>query len=308
VTARLLLPWAILVLSTPAAAQTETLRQVLGRYQLPGLPPPAFPDLNRAVTGYAIENAPDLFVIAYFLVGADPRALDDSLRVAAFEGATGTWTRAALDRGVKGSVLAIRHTALQIFLDTHLNPSAGILVVLSRALQPVAELEGWLLRTLPAGVVLYHRNQVHFASTHPVELWTWNAVDGRDRLLYPATPYGAVRRRYLETTRALYARLGEDWFREHNYNMDPEQFGGRLGDTLVTNQAGSDAAFVVRFGEDNGLAADPPPLEVVVTCRGITTTKPVCTEAELTHAQAKHPGWAILQLLNDLMGNPPRPD
>jgi hypothetical protein len=76
---------------------------------------------------------------------------------------------------------------------------------------------------------------------------------------------------------------------------------------LVTNQP-ADAAFVVRFGEDNGLAADSPPLEVVVTCRGITTPRPVCAEAELTDALAKHPGWAILQLLNDLMGSPPRPD
>jgi hypothetical protein len=291
------------MLNAPAAAQTETLGQVLERMRLPAFPPRTFPDLDRRITGYATENAPDLLVIAYFLAAADPRSVDDSLRVAVFERATGAWTRGAVDRGNKGSVLAIHHSARHLFLDTHLTPSAGMVVVLSRALRPVTELQGWLLRILPAGVVLYHGNQVHFAPIHPFALWTWDEATGREALLYPARPYDAVRRRYIDSTRALYARLGDDWFREHNHPMDPEFFGSRLSDTLVTNEAGTDAAFLVRFGEGSGRPADPPPLDVLVTCRGIASPRPRCTELELVQAQAAHPGWGTLPLLNDLVGN-----
>jgi hypothetical protein len=300
-------------LLAPAAApaQTVTLRQALGEwlaeYQLPVLLTRTFPDLDRTITGHAIENAPDLFVIAYYVVGTDPDGPADSLHVAAFERATGSWERAAVPREAKGSVVAIRHTARHILIDTHVNPSAGVLVVLSRALEPVAELDGWLLRVMSAGVVLYHRSQVHFAATHPVELWTWNEETGRHALLYPTPPHGAVRRRYIETTRALYARLGERWFREHNHHMDPERFGSRLLDTLITNQAATDVAFVIRFGEGDGSPSDPPPLDVVVTCRGVTGRRADCAETALADVQTRHPGWSTVQLLNDLLGNPLHP-
>ena len=285
----------------PAAAQTATLRATLEGRGIP-VPSAGIIDLDLAITSHAVEDAPDLFVIAYYALRPEPGHLDDSLRVSAYDKATGSWAHAAFERGNTGSALGIRRSPRHIFIDTHLNPSAGALVVLSRALEPVARLDGWLLRLMPGEIVLYHRNQVHFAPIHPAELWIWSAATGLDTVLYPARPYGAVRSRYVDSLRARYARLGEPWFREHNHPTDPEWFGSRLGDTLVFDEAGTAVAFVMHFGEGNELPADPPPLDVVVTCRGLTTSAPACSETELLVLRRLRPHGTTHQLLQDLMG------
>jgi hypothetical protein len=71
------------------------------------------------------------------------------------------------------------------YVDHHINPSAGRLVVLTRNLKPVAELEGWSLGVLANDVVLYQRNQVHFnAPAYPVEIRTFDPGTRRDVRLW----------------------------------------------------------------------------------------------------------------------------
>jgi hypothetical protein len=77
-------------------------------------------------------------------------------------------------------------TGRYLFTDTHINPSAGTLVVLARDRSKVAELPGWFLAAMGNDVVIYHRNQVHFAPTHALEIWTYDPVTRRDARLYPA--------------------------------------------------------------------------------------------------------------------------
>ena len=296
--------WSV---ALPALGRAQTLRQVLRDEAVP-LGPQAPADLDRPITSYAVEAASDLFVIAYYALGQDSH-LPDTLRVSVFDRSRARWTHAALPRlratapaWDVGSVLEIHHTATHLYLDTHSNPSAGTVIVLTRALRPVAALDGWLLRLLPSGLAVYHRSMIHFAPTHSAEIWTFDARSGRDALLYPREPYDTVRRRYIDTAAALYARLGEAWFREHDQGMDPARFSSSLVGDIVTDGAGTAAALLMRFGErDDRTPAATPLLDVAVVCRGLRQADERCAETELSVLQARHPGWTPMQLLNDLL-------
>jgi len=148
-------------------------------------------------------------------------------------------------RGIAvGSVMAIHRTNRYVLVDTHVNPSAGRLYVLSHnAERVVTELPGWVLRVLPNDVVLYHRNQVHFAPTHSAELWTWDPATRRDAQLYSSKP-----------------------------------FDTHVGDSIVVRESGRTIAFPIVFDTGDGTRDPKAPREVVVTCRGVGTKRPRCAE------------------------------
>lgn len=56
-------PWAVaLLMALPQAGSAQSLREVLGEFELPS--GPGGPDLDQRITSYA-ENWPDLFVIPF---------------------------------------------------------------------------------------------------------------------------------------------------------------------------------------------------------------------------------------------------
>ena len=199
------------------------------------------------------------------------------------------------------SVGEIHQTSRHILIDTHLSPSAGTIIVLTPALKRVTSLEGWVLRVLPADVVLYHHNNVHFAPTHWVELWTWEPATGRNVRLYPSAPQDSVRRAYVDTVKSIYRRAGEPWLRAKNHHGDAERFDSRLGDTIVVAPSGRTVAFLVTFGGGDGTPAATPALEVAVVCRDIATRRSRCTEQPASALAKTHPGRTRVQLLDDLV-------
>jgi hypothetical protein len=148
-------------------------------------------------------------------------------------------------RGIAvGSVMAMHRTKQYVLVDTHVNPSAGRLYVLSHnAERVVTELPGWVLRVLPNDVVLYHRNQVHFAPTHSAELWTWDPATRRHAQLYSSKP-----------------------------------FDTHIGDSIVVRESGRTIAFPIVFDAGDGARNAKAPREIVVTCRGVGTKRARCTE------------------------------
>ncbi len=305
-------PWtAALLLALPRLASGQTLREVLHEFELP-LGPGGPSGLDRRITSYSAENWADLFVIAFYAPVSDRSALPDTLRVSAFDRRTMTWSHTLLERRRTlapewdvGSVLDIQHSADRIFLETHTNPSAGTVIVLTRSLQPVAALDGWLLKLLPTGRVFYHRSMPHFVATHPAELWTWDPRSGRDSRVYPGEPYDSIRLRYIAATRAGYQRLGEPWFREHNHPMDAEHFGSSIRSRIRSDDSGTTVVFLMQFGEEGDPPARIPSLDVVVTCRGAGTDRVRCTEVELKTLQSRHPAWSTTRILDDLVAGLP---
>ena len=201
------------------------------------------------------------------------------------------------------SVVAVQRTERHVVVDTHVNPSAGYIVVLTRDLAPVTTLPGWTLRLLSDGTILYHRSSVHFAPTHWAEVWTWNPVTRREARLYPNAPWDSVRRAYVDTVRAIYRRAGADWFRANNHHMDADRFDTRLGDTIVVASSGRTLAFSITFGGGAGTPAATPPLDVVVVCRAVATSRSRCTERPLAALAGIHPGWSTPDILADLAGS-----
>jgi hypothetical protein len=296
----------LLVTLLAPSALAQTLRDVITANGIPVAPGgPA--QLDAPITDYAMENAPDLFAIAYYVPEDDRPALSDTVHVSVWDRVRHSWTHAALARHPPdwdlGSIVAIHHTARFLLLDSHTTPSAGMLGVLTRTLAPVTALPGWLLEVLPDDVVLYHRNMAHFAPTHSAELWTWDPKTGRDARLYPNQPWDSVRQAYIDTTRAIYQRVGEHWFNAHNHHMDPERFDTTLEDSVVVDATGHRVAFRMRFGGGEGTPAETPSLEVVVICRDVGSARAACSETPLATLQRRYPQRRPIEILHDLLGN-----
>lgn len=300
----------LLLLAPVLSGRAQTVREVLRDDDVPVGPQIPFdPDLR--ITSWAAESGPDLFIIAFYAAGRDA-GLPDTLRIGVYDRSRAAWVHAALPRRRAappawdvGSVLEIHHTARRIYLDTHTNPSAGTVIVLTRALRPAAALSGWLLRLLPGGLAIHHRSMVHFAPVHSAELWLFDERSGRDAVLYPREPWDRVRRRYVDTTAAIYARLGEAWFMAHNQAMDSSAFNSSLASPVVIGGGGSAAAFVMRFGDrfDRSAAATPV-LDVAVRCEALGRKEERCREVELEVLQRRHRERTTEQLLDTLAADP----
>ena len=269
---------------------------------------------ERQITSYAARNADELFAIAYYWAPAPARAGDppggtplaDTLYVSLFNKSQGSWTHAAYSRTALkdrshniGSALRISFTRDHIFIDTHVNPSAGTVLVLSRSLQLITALNGWTELLLPGGALVYQKSMVHFAPTHPAELRIFDPASMRDTSLYPTLPYDAVRLQYTERVREIYSRLGDDWFRLNNHHMMAELFESRIG-TPVADSSGTRIAFIAMFGEGGGTRAATPLVEVLVVCDDVLR-RSACSETELSATRLAHPDWSDERILAEAL-------
>lgn len=153
----------------------------------------------------------------------------------------------------------------------HINPSAEAFYVISRDLKIVGELNGWELLTLPDESIVYHRNQVHFAPTHALEIAVFDPESRQDRVIYPPTPTEPVRQAFIDRVAAVYRERGEAWFREHNHHMDPQMFDSRLIGDPALDLRNQTITFTVQYGDPDN-ASDPLPFmeRVRVTCSPIS--------------------------------------
>jgi hypothetical protein len=169
------------------------------------------------------------------------------------------------------------------------------LVVIDKNVETVSILFGWLLTVLPDDSVIYYRSQVHFAPTHPAELWIYDR-DGRDRKLYPDPPYQPVRQAYIQTVKRIYAEKGEKWFQENNHHGNPELFDAAITD-VVANAATESVAFIITFGGDGQLPT--PVQDVLAICRNIESVTPACTEQLMEDVRRAHPSRTNTQIVED---------
>jgi hypothetical protein len=279
---------AALALATLSQTPTKTLRQVLEQYRVDA-GPGAARDLDQPLGNFLVDDTDEFFFVVYF-----PDV--DNLHFGLFDKRLKVWKQTSTPRDIMmGSLSGIAHSQTRFYIDTHLNPSAGGLVVVDKDLKTVSVLFGWLLKILPDESIIYHRGEVHFAPTHPAELWIYDR-NGRDRRLYPNPPYQPVRQTYIQTVKRIYDEKGETWFRENNHHGDPTAFDSAI-DNVVVNAVTESVAFISTFGGDGQVPT--PAQDVLVVCRNIESLAASCTEQLVADINSAHPAWSNQQIVED---------
>ncbi len=254
---------AVLFLILPFALSAETLEAVLDRARVPTASIPAV-ELQRKVTSYAV-NARDPFLLAYYEeTGA--AALSFPLRLIRYSRSRHSLVRSALDTFnapfsdlspigpdvCLGSALKISEEYGRVYLDTHIGPSAGCVLVFSNRLSLEATLSGAFLGVLDRDCVIVAENEIHFASVSPMRL---KAIDLRRRAkahIYPPRP-DTLRDRYSDLIRAHMPP--RRWCAETNSQCDPLNFDCELDSPVAVNSAAMSFGFIACF-DSGGFGPD----------------------------------------------------
>ena len=242
-----------------AQTQTRTLREVLAADGLTAANR-TLPNLDKRITSGESLNDSARYVVAYYLdngtgVRSSPMFID------VYDRKVRTWKSAVVTgNGFQinaagspmsgelclGSVLGIEASAESFFLDTHINPSAGCLLILSQDLKTRAALFGWYLARFSDDSVVYQRGEVHFAPVHPVELALYNWRTGREVALFPRKPFQAVRLAHILRLREFFSTR-EEWCKTNNDPCDPEQMDSSLVGDVATNDSEHVLAFMISY-------------------------------------------------------------
>ncbi len=227
----------------------ETLRDVLREKNLaPGL---AMANLDKPITSYQVLDDSQTFLIAYYVDNGSGR-LRPPLMVSLFDKAQHKWRSTDItpeklaDDTCLGSAIGAETSGGMFYLETHINPSAGCMIVLSPDLSVRKVLSGWFLAGFGDGRIIYHRNEIHFAAAHAAELAIYDARTGGDFQIYPHKPFQAVRQEHIRKFQAFLAR-NQDWCNAHNHSCDPEWFNNEITGKVTVSATNDSLAFTARL-------------------------------------------------------------
>ena len=232
----------------------ETLREVLRANTAPPSEE-SLPNLDKPITSYQTLDDAQNFLIAYY-VNSGSGILDGPLIVSRFDKAVRSWQTKEISKGAiqddtcLGSAVGAHSTGDRIYLELHINPSASCTLVLSQDLAVQKVLEGWFLGAFADGRVVYHDNEVHFASVHAAELSLFDPRTNHVEKIYPRKPFQSIRSAHIEKMLGFYAH-NPDWCNQHNNPCDPEWFDNDISGDVATSDKTDSLAFVVRFDNTN---------------------------------------------------------
>jgi hypothetical protein len=264
----LLLAWAMACCATSASAQGEgkTLREELTERHAP-MENATLVNLDKKITSGAELDDATQFLIAYYVDDGTSR-LNPPIFLERLDRKTGKWQSAKLgDPSVKvqdmdvnclGSVLSVTSFGGRFFLDTHLSPSAGCVLILSQELKLQASLYGWIVGHLGDDQLIYHRSQVHFAPVHSAEIALYDLQTKRDLTIFPRKPFQAIRQARIAQLQEFY-RTREAWCRENDDPCDPEDFDSSLAGEIIGDQREQALAFIISYGQIQVFSGDQKP-------------------------------------------------
>lgn len=265
----------------PAWAQEEgkTLKEVLAEEKVP-LDAETLRNLDAKISSGAELNDAQQFVIAYYVLDATGQ-LNPPIYVDVYDRGEGRWKSGEIKAGAAkeggaddncfGSVLAVEGLPDSYVLETHINPSAGCELILSRDLKVKASLYGWMVGHFADGGIVYHRSQVHFATVHPAEIAIYEPATEKDFNIFPRKPLQGVRLKVIEDLREFY-KTHQDYCKKADDPCDPEEFDSSLEGKVVTDDREHAMAFVISY-EVQGYGQDEHkpggPAEVVYVYRHV---------------------------------------
>lgn len=289
----------ILIDGRGARPADDTLKQALEAKHLP-MDAAKLANLEKTITSWAALDDANQYVIGYYLDDGTG-GLNPPLFVDRYDRKRSEWKSASLpDAHAKtaelddicyGSVLSIAASAGRYFIETHINPSAGCVLVLSEELKPQTSLYGWLLGRLGEDGAIYHRSEVHFAPVHPAEIAYYDLRTKRDVTIFPRKPASAIRR--ARTTQlAEFYKANPEWCNKNDDPCDPEEFDSNLEGQLAINEAEAAVAFLISYEQIQFVQGDVQkpsgPTDVLYVYRRVNDeAKMEYREMRLEDAQTK---------------------
>jgi hypothetical protein len=242
------------VVATAAPTAADTLAEVLRTSGV--TPPKTLVDLDRPLASHVVAADGSALIVLYDrgAAGGPPELV--LLRL----GPGGVpprrvqvvWPRSApdgLDARTCARIDSLDRRAGALVATAHVNPSASCTLVFGPDLRLRAVLPGWPVATLPDGRLVYHGNQVHFASVHPLALRLFDPSRVIDAPLHPRKPYRVIRLGHIARMRQVYTPA---WCAARNHPCDPEVFDERLTGDVRFDSRGDAIAFVVSFDNTAG--------------------------------------------------------
>jgi len=238
-------------------ASADTLKEALAAKNLP-IAGAKLANLEKNITSGAELDDADQYVIAYYLDDGTGE-LNPPLFIDRYDRKSREWKSGQLPEArVKvqgaaeeidvclGSVLSIAGFGGKLFLETHINPSAGCVLILSDDLKSLGSLFGWLVGRLGNDLLLYERSQVHFAPVHPAEIAVYDLRTKRDETIFPPKEATPVRQARVAQLREFY-KPNEAWCHKNDDPCDPESFDSDLQGDVLTNDAEYAVAFLISY-------------------------------------------------------------
>lgn len=260
----------LFLIAVPAFAQeqTGTLRAALHEEGLP-LDSPDLPNLDQKITSGAELDATEQFVVAYYHDDGSG-ILNPPLHLLRFDRKTRTWQKSELGEAPSaeaaadpcyGSVLDIRSFGEGLVIETHINPSAGCALIVSKALKLTATLDGWVLGVLAEGAVLYQRSEVHFATVHPAEIAIYDTRSKKDFVIFPPNTETPVRQQLTAALNSFF-RTHQDYCAKADDPCDPAIFDSDLENKPAVEDREQAIAFSISYelqgyGQDASKPAGP---------------------------------------------------
>jgi hypothetical protein len=251
-----------------AQEQTGTLRAALHEEGLP-LDSPNLPNLDQKITSGAELDTAEQFAIAYYLDDGSG-TLNPPLHILRFDRKARVWQKGEVGSApgpdvvadpCYGSVLDVRSFGEGLVIETHINPSAGCALLLTKELKLEFSLYGWVLDAFTDGTLLYHRSQVHFATVHPAEIAVFDTRAKKDFTIFPPKTDTPIRQRLTEELREFY-KSHQDYCSKANDPCDPQMFDSALDGKLVLDNREHALAFSISYrlqgyGQDETKPAGP---------------------------------------------------
>jgi hypothetical protein len=209
---------------------------------------------KRITSGATLKNA-DEFLIAYYLDDGSG-LLNPPLYLHRLDRKTNIWTSATLgeigssadtpDSVCYGAVLDIGSFLDRYILETHINPSAGCVLIVSHELKFRTVLYGWVLGHFDDGTIIFHRNQIHFATVHPAEIAVYQEKNRKDFTFFPPKAETPVREVLTAELRDFY-HTHQDYCAKANDPCDPMEFDSSLTGQIAVDEHSHAAAFSISY-------------------------------------------------------------
>lgn len=248
------IPIASVLLLGADTACSETLRQALAAKNVP-IAAAKLENLDKGITSGAILDDESQFLIAYY-IDDGTSALNPPLYLERFDRKQGSWRGATLEKAEArsqdmdvpclGSIMNVTAVGNRYFFDTHINPSAGCMLIVSGDLKLEASLYGWLLGRLGTEVVIYHRSQIHFAPVHPAEIALHDLRTKYDVIFFPPKPESPIREARTQQLRSFY-KGNQEWCNKNKDSCDPAYFDSALEGPVATNEKEQALAFLISY-------------------------------------------------------------